>query len=115
MDALERTGKTDETLIFVTSDNGALPGDRIQGDNSPMPYHLYDHKSCGDWRGYKAHIWEGGHREPLIARWPGVIAPNTETDALTCLTDLMATCAAIVGTEALTMQDRTVVISCLRC
>ena len=37
--------------------------------------------------------------KPLIARWPGVIAPNTETDALTCLTDLMATCAAIVGTE----------------
>ena len=99
MDALERTGKTDETLIFVTSDNGALPGDRIQGDSSPMPYHLYDHKSCGDWRGYKAHIWEGGHREPLIARWPGVIAPNTETDTLTCLTDVMATCAAIVGTE----------------
>ena len=99
MDALERTGKTEETLIFITSDNGALPGDRIQGDNSPMPYHLYDHKSCGDWRGYKAHIWEGGHREPLIARWPGVIAPNTETDTLTCLTDLIATCAAIVGTE----------------
>ena len=99
MDALDRTGKTDETLIFVTSDNGALPGDRIRGTNSPMPYNLYDHKSCGDWRGYKAHIWEGGHREPLIARWPGVIEPNTETDALACLTDLMATCAAIVGTD----------------
>ncbi len=99
MAALERTGKTQQTLIFVTSDNGALPGDRIQGDNSPMPYHLYQHKSCGDWRGYKAHIWEGGHREPLIARWPGVIQPNTTTHALTCLTDLMATCAEIVGTD----------------
>ena len=99
MKALDRTGKTDNTLIFVTSDNGALPGDRIQGDNSSMPYYLYDHKSCGDWRGYKAHIWEGGHREPLIARWPGVIEANTETDGLICLTDLMATCAAIVGTD----------------
>ena len=97
MDALERTGKTDDTLIIVTSDNGALPGDRIRGGNSSMPYNLYDHKSCGDWRGYKAHIWEGGHREPLIARWNGVIEPNTSTDALVCLTDLMATCAAIVG------------------
>ena len=38
MEALDRTGKTDETLIFVTSDNGALPGDRIRGTNSPMPY-----------------------------------------------------------------------------
>lgn len=99
MKALDRTGKTDNTLIFVTSDNGALPGDRIQGDNSSMPYNLYDHKSCGDWRGYKAHIWEGGHREPLIARWPGVIEANTETDGLICLTDLIATCAAIVGTD----------------
>ncbi len=99
VDALERTGKSDNTLIFMTSDNGALPGDRIQGDTSEMPYHLYDHKSCGDWRGYKAHIWEGGHREPLIARWPGVIQPQTITDELTCLTDLMATCAAIVGAE----------------
>ena len=99
MKALDRTGKTDNTLIFVTSDNGALPGDRIQGDNSSMPYNLYNHKSCGDWRGYKAHIWEGGHREPLIARWPGVIEANTETDELICLTDLMATCAAIVGTD----------------
>lgn len=99
MQALDRTGKTDNTLIIVTSDNGALPGDRIQGDNSSMPYYLYDHKSCGDWRGYKAHIWEGGHREPLIARWPGVIEPNTITDELICLTDLMATCAAVVGTD----------------
>ena len=99
MKALDKADKTENTLIFVTSDNGALPGDRIQGDNSPMPYHLYNHKSCGDWRGYKAHIWEGGHREPLVARWPGVIKANTETDGLICLTDLMATCAAIVGTD----------------
>ena len=99
MKVLDRTGKTDNTLIFVTSDNGALPGDRIQGDNSSMPYNLYDHKSCGDWRGYKAHIWEGGHREPLIAKWPGIIEANTKTNELICLTDLMATCAAIVGTD----------------
>ena len=55
------------------------------------------HKSCGDWRGYKAHIWEGGHREPLIVRWPGRVMPST--NALTCLTDFVATCAAIVDTE----------------
>ena len=99
MDALERTSKTDDTLIFVTSDNGALPGDRVQGGKGPMPYNLYGHKSCGDWRGYKAHIWEGGHREPLIARWNGVIEPNSESDALVCLTDLMETCAAIVDAD----------------
>jgi arylsulfatase A len=99
MDALDRTGKTENTLIFVTSDNGALPGDRVRNENGEGVYRIYDHKSCGDWRGYKAHIWEGGHREPLIARWPGVIEAGRTTDELACLTDLMATCAAIVGSD----------------
>ena len=97
-DALERTG-TENTLIFVTSDNGALPGDRIQDQSGQMPYHPYDHKSCGHLRGYKAHSWENGHREPFIARWPSVIKPETSSDQLMCSTDLMATCAAIVGTD----------------
>jgi len=96
MDALDRTGKADNTLLVVTSDNGALPGDRIRDPQGQFPYRMYDHKSCGDWRGYKAHIWEGGHREPLIARWPGKIAPGTSTDELACLVDFMATCAAVV-------------------
>ncbi len=99
LDALDRTGQADNTLIFVTSDNGALPGDRILNEKGKDVYRLYDHKSCGDWRGYKAHIWDGGHREPLIARWPGVIKPGTTSAELTCLTDVMATCATIVGTE----------------
>ena len=99
MDALDRTGQADNTLIMVTSDNGALPGDRIRNPEGKFPYRMYGHKASGDWRGYKSHIWEGGHREPLIARWPGQIAPNTQTDALTCLSDFMATCAAIVDAE----------------
>jgi len=97
MDALERIGQTENTLIIATSDNGALPGDRIPNEEGKQIYRMYDHKSCGDWRGYKAHIWEGGHREPLIARWPGKIKPDTTTDELVCLTDFMAACAAIVG------------------
>ena len=99
IDALNRTGKAGDTLIFVTSDNGALPGDRIRDETGKQAYRAYGHKSCGDWRGYKAHIWEGGHREPLIARWPNVITPGTTTDELVCLTDLLATCAAIVGAK----------------
>ena len=97
-DALEQTG-TENTLIFVTSDNGALPGDRIQDQSGQMPHHPYDHKSCGHLRGYKAHSWEDGYREPFIARWPSVIKPETSADQLMCSTDLMATCAAIVGTD----------------
>ena len=99
MDALERTGQAENTLIMVTSDNGALPGDRVRGADGEDVYLTYDHKSCGDWRGYKAHIWEGGHREPLICRWPGVIQPNTACDELVSLVDLTATCAALAGTN----------------
>jgi arylsulfatase A-like enzyme len=100
MDALERTGQAENTLIMVTSDNGALPGDRFgDGAGDYHGYHTYGHRSCKDWRGYKAHIWEGGHREPLIARWPGRVAAGSTCDQLVGLQDLMATCAAITGAE----------------
>ena len=98
--ALDRTGQAKNTLVIVTSDNGALPGDRKRNpsaeDTVENLYYTYGHKSCGDWRGYKAHIWEGGHREPLIMRWPGHIQPGSTSHDLVCLTDLMATCAAML-------------------
>jgi len=84
-DALDRLGLGENTLLIVTSDNGPLKGER-------------GHKSAGDLRGLKASIWEGGHRVPFIARWPGKIKSNTTSDEVICLTDLMATCAAIVET-----------------
>jgi arylsulfatase A-like enzyme len=84
-DALDRLGLSDNTLLIVTSDNGPLEGER-------------GHKSAGDLRGLKASIWEGGHRVPFIARWPGKITPASTSDEVICLTDLMATCGAIVGT-----------------
>ena len=99
MDALDRTGQTENTLILVTSDNGALPGDTVRGETGGRTYRTYGHKSCGDWRGYKAHIWEGGHREPLIARWPEKIAPGSVSNQLCSLVDLMATCGEITGLE----------------
>ncbi len=101
MEALDRTGQADNTLIMVTSDNGALPGDRKPGppgvETVATHYNTHGHKSCGDWRGYKAHIWEGGHREPLLARWPGRIKPGTNCDQMVGLVDFLATCAAING------------------
>lgn len=97
MDALDETGMADNTLIMVTSDNGALPGDRRPGGTGMEAYATYGHRSSGDWRGYKAHIWEGGHREPLIARWPGRIPAGTVSDELVSLVDFMATCADITG------------------
>ena len=48
-------------------------------------------------RGCKANLWDGGHREPFIVRWPGKVAPGARCNHPICLTDLLATCAEIVG------------------
>ena len=55
-----------------------------------------DHYPSGVFRGYKADIFEGGHRVPFIAKWPEVIKPGTQNDQTICTTDLLATIAAIV-------------------
>jgi arylsulfatase A len=86
VEALDRMDLSDNTLLIVTSDNGPRRG--IEG-----------HKSAGDLRGYKSHTWEGGHRVPFIARWPGKTKPNTVSEEPICLTDLMATCAAILSAK----------------
>ncbi len=91
LDTLDRLGVADETLLIVTSDNGARPYDTDK--------QTYGHKSCGELRGFKSHIWDGGHREPFIARWPGEIKPGSTCDQRICLMDLMATVAEIVGAE----------------
>jgi arylsulfatase A-like enzyme len=86
---LERLGRAENTLVIVTSDNGARPAD-VDGKT-------HGHKSCGDLRGYKSHIWEGGHREPFLVRWPAVVAAGSTCAETVCLGDLMATAAAING------------------
>lgn len=85
-ETLERYGLDDNTLLIITSDNGPRKG-------------ANGHKSAGDLRGYKAQIWEGGHRVPFIAKWPGKIKPGTKSDEIFCLTDMMATIAALNGVE----------------
>jgi arylsulfatase A len=96
--ALQRNGLTGNTLIILTSDNGSPGRTKIKRD----PYsiiEIYGHYPNGDLRGIKADAWDGGHREPFIARWPGKIPAGTTNDEIICLTDLMATCAAIVGAK----------------
>lgn len=90
-DALIRNKLEENTLFVVTSDNGA----RLTNFDGKD----YGHKSNGDWRGGKADIWDGGHREPLVMQWPERIKPGTVRDDLVCLGDFMATCAEIAGAE----------------
>jgi len=88
-EALRRHRIADRTLLVITSDNGARLTNYDGRD--------YGHKACGDLRGQKADIWDGGHREPFIARWPGVIPAGAVSQEPICLVDLMATVAEIVG------------------
>ncbi|QDU35997.1 Arylsulfatase [Maioricimonas rarisocia] len=93
LQTLERLDVADNTLILVTSDNGP---------EAPTVIHMrndYDHDGARPWRGMKRDQWEGGHRVPFIARWPGRIAPGSVSDQTICQTDIMHTCAAIVGFE----------------
>lgn len=78
--ALERHDLAGRTLVFFLSDNGAA---RF-GSNAP-------------WRGRKGTLWEGGHRVPGIAWWPGRIRAGATSDQLAISLDLMPTMLDLAG------------------
>ena len=94
MVALERKGIADNTLLIFTSDNGpeCIPA---AAGGSYEHIREFGHYSMAHLRGVKRDAWEGGHRVPFIARWPGVTPAGTVCDQLTGLTDLIATCAEL--------------------
>lgn len=105
LNALDTAGVSENTVVFFSSDNGSFmyrwpedQPDHVQ-QNSVQGFHASRHSSNHIWRGTKADIYEGGHRIPLLVRWPGRIAPGSLCDETVCLTDFMATCADIVGYE----------------
>ena len=91
---LDRLKLADNTLIIVTSDNGGTMNDGYMTDDRGV---AKGHRCNAPLRGEKGDLWEGGHREPFLARWPGKIKPGTESAELIGLVDLSATCAAITG------------------
>ncbi len=92
MKALEKANMADDTLLIFTGDNGASPNAASSAiDRGHMPNRPY--------RGGKTTLWEGGHREPFLVRWPGHVKPGTTDDTLISTADLLATCADIVGAE----------------
>ncbi|MEO7650436.1 MAG: sulfatase/phosphatase domain-containing protein, partial [Bryobacteraceae bacterium] len=48
-------------------------------------------------RGHKRHLWDGGHHVPFLMRWPVRIKSGSVSNEIVCLTDFMATSAAIAG------------------
>jgi len=93
LQVLEKHGISEETLIIFTSDNGCSP------EANYTELARYGHNPSFHFRGHKADIFEGGHRVPFLARWPGKIKAGTENHQVVCLTDLLATVADITGTE----------------
>jgi len=70
----------EDTMIFLTSDNGPLNDWSKQG-----------------LRGRKSHVWEGGHRVPGIFRWPGRIKAGSVNETPICGVDYLPTVCDIAG------------------
>lgn len=83
LDAIDKAGLADNTLVVLTSDNGGHPN---YTSNAPL-------------RGSKWNLYEGGIRVPLIARWPGRIRPGSRSDAVVHACDLLPTFCHVAETE----------------
>jgi arylsulfatase A len=93
LDALEKSGVADNTLVIFTSDNGCAPYIGVK------ELEAMGHYPSGPLRGYKADAWEGGHRVPFIVRWPGVVNAGSVCSQLVCHADFIRTFADLFGTK----------------
>ncbi len=91
LEHLKEEGLDENTILIYTSDNGCAPIANIP------ELIAHGHNPSAWFRGHKADIYEGGHRIPLIVRWPKGIRPGTKVDETVCLCDLAATMAEILG------------------
>ncbi len=91
LDAVNRLGIDDNTLILFNSDNGP------ETVHTAWMRQDHDHDAAGGFRGMKRDGWEGGHRVPFIARWRGRIPAGQVSKQMTNTTDIFATLASVVG------------------
>jgi len=91
LDALKQSGDEENTIVFITSDNGAPEGEG---------HKLEFFRSNGPLRGQKAQLYEGGIRIPMLVRWPGKIRAGTVSDLPWSFVDFLPTAASIAGVEA---------------
>ena len=90
--ALEEAGVADNTILIFTADNGSSAHkgqlDKLKKNGIDVRHHF---------KGQKAQIHEGGHRVPLIVRWPGKVKAGSKCEEVVCLNDFYATTAALLG------------------
>jgi arylsulfatase A len=90
---LETLGVAENTLVIFCSDNGPEVPTVLDMRKT------HRHDGARPWRGVKRDGWEGGHRTPLIVKWPDRVAAGKVSDQLISLTDLFATTAAIISRD----------------
>ncbi len=105
--ALKQNGQYENTLVLFSSDHG--PGSYAGNIRKATPgqIHLLEergHFPSGPHRGYKFSAYEGGLHVPLLAHWPAVVKPGSESDSLVGMNDLMATFADLAGTHLTAQQ-----------
>lgn len=86
---LDNNGLSDNTLVIFTSDNGGMFNFGGQAAFKA------GHRQNGDLLGFKFGVWEGGHRVPMIVRWPGKVKAGTTSNQLIGNVDMLATFAAL--------------------
>ena len=99
LDALDRQGLRDETLVVFTSDNGPVTSAWQQW------HEVNAYGSTGGYRGRKHFLYQGGLRVPAMLRLPGVVEPGT-SDAFVVGMDLFPTIVRLCGAEL--PEDRTI-------
>lgn len=93
LDALEKSGVADNTLVIFTADNGCAHYVGVK------ELEAKGHYPSGPLRGYKADAWEGGHRVAFLARWPGVVKPGSVCNQLVYQADFLRTFADLFGVK----------------
>lgn len=88
---LEELSIAKDTLVLFSSDNGP----HREGGNDPERF-----DANGPLRGLKRDLYEGGIRVPLIARWPGRVAPGSLSSHVAYFGDFLATFAEMLGRSA---------------
>lgn len=95
VEALEKAGILDNTLIVLTSDNGPVVDDGYADKAVEL---LGDHRPWGEFRGGKYSNFEAGTRVPFIVYWPAVVKPGI-SDALFSHIDMFGSMEKLTGQD----------------